>query len=150
MDPKISMDPVILNIILAIWPVVLAAVLFPAFAFGYARVAPGPRRWHILLTLTNLGVLAYAVFLPASTNDAKFVGVVLYLLVVTVFSLVLLARPHTCARRPAPVVPVGVDDAVLVIHGHAQVLRGAGVVFDTRQDAQDMATAVRRASPTDE
>ncbi len=46
--------------------------------------------------------------------------------------------------------PVGVDDAVLVIHGHAQVLRGAGVVFDTRQDAQDMATAVRRASPTDE
>ncbi len=55
------MDPVILNTILAIWPVVLAGALFLAFTFGYIRVAPGPRRWHILLALSNVGVLAYAV-----------------------------------------------------------------------------------------
>jgi hypothetical protein len=144
------MDPVILNTILAIWPVVLAGALFLAFTFGYIRVAPGPRRWHILLALSNVGVLAYAVLFPAPNNDAKFVGLVLYLLLVTAFSLVLLARPRAHAQIPAPVMSAGMEDSVLVIHGHAQVLQGAGVVFDTRQSAQTAEAVVRRTPPTGE
>ncbi len=144
------MDPVLLNTILALWPVVLAGALFLAFACGYARVAPDPRRWHILLALANVGVLAYAVFFPAPNNDAKFVGLVLYLLLVTVFALVLLTRPQSRAHIPAPVVSASMEDSVLIIHGHAQVLQGAGVVFDTRQGPQDVVAAVHRAPANDE
>jgi len=44
----------------------------------------------------------------------------------------------------------GMEDSVLVIHGHAQVLQGAGVVFDTRQSAQTAEAVVRRTPPTGE
>jgi hypothetical protein len=39
------------------------------------------------------------------------------------------------------------DNPVLVVHGHAQMVQGGGVVFDTRQDQQVTEDLIGRAPP---
>lgn len=70
----------------------------------------------------------------ADTNDW-------YLFAATSLALVGLAhrwrRGSSRANKPAaPLVATGVENPVLIVHGHAQIVQGGGVVFDTRASQQ--------------
>ena len=46
-----------------------------------------------------------------------------------------------------PVISANLDDPVLVVQGHAQLLQGGGVVFDTRLGQQVPEELIGRAAP---
>lgn len=53
-------------------------------------------------------------------------------------------RRRTATDVSAPILSTTIENPVLIIHGHAQLVQGGGVVFDTRQGHHPMEEVVDR------
>jgi hypothetical protein len=117
--------------------------------------APHRLRWPAILVVSSLSVMTVALLAPpGSPIEQKFAICFAYIVMVFVVSLVLFVRnlvsggrTHHDESTAVPVISANLDNPVLVVRGHAQLLQGGGVVFDTRLGQQVTEDLIGRAAP---
>jgi hypothetical protein len=139
----------------------LAAVivaLAAASVLFVKRIQSGARhrlRWPALLVVSSLSVMTVALLAPPdSPIEQRFaicfayvVGIFAVSLALFVRNLVPDGRTHRDESTAVPVISANLDNPVLVVQGHAQLLQGGSVVFDTRLGQQDSEELIGRAAP---
>jgi hypothetical protein len=75
------------------------------------------------------------------------VGVFAVSLVLFVRNLVPGGRTHHDESTAVPIISTSLENPVLLVQGHAQVVQGGGVVFDTRLGQQVPEELIGRAAP---
>lgn len=105
------------------------------------------------MVIASSAAVVLAVQFVAPDSAVGLLGVCqAYIAAVLCFALVDIVRSLRRARMTmadeagAPVVSTSLDNPVLVIQGHAQVLQGTSVVFDTRASAPVTEEAVSLAA----
>ena len=136
-------------------PLLLAAVIVvlggPSVLF-VKRLQSGARhrlRWPAILVVSSLSVMTVALLAPPGSLIcfAYVVGVFVVSLALFVRNLVPGGRTHHDENTGVPVISANLDNPVLVVQGHAQLLQGGSVVFDTRLGQQDSEELIGRAAP---
>src|SRR5204863_1441064 len=96
--------------------------------------------WPVILAMSSLLVMTVALLAPpGSPIEQRFAICFAYVVVVFAISLVQVVRnlrahgrTHLDEHTAVPVISTSLENPVLVVQGHAQVVQGGGVVFNTR------------------
>jgi hypothetical protein len=122
------------------------------------RIQSGARhrlRWPAILVVSSLLVMTVVLFAPpGSPIEQRFATCFAYVVGVFAVSLVLFVRNLVPGGRtqhdestPVPIISTNLENPVLLVQGHAQLLQGGGVVFDTRQGQQIPEDLIGRVAP---